>query len=256
MYNLKDRVAVITGGGCGIGRAIALRFAEEGCRVSVIDVNATTMKETARQIKAKGGSCQTICADVRSFNEVEATVQYVEQEYGPADILVNNAGVLKMGSIAELIPEDWDRTFAINVGGVFRCTKAFLPKMMARKKGAIINMASWFGKTGKPDFSAYCASKFAVIGLTQSTAMEAATSGVRVNAVCPGTIVDTEMRLAADAGARRTGQPTAEERAHLIPMGRVGKPDDIARTVAFLASDEASYMTGQAINVTGGLWLN
>ncbi len=128
--------------------------------------------------------------------------------------------------------------------------------MVARRSGRIINTASWFGKIGKPNYSAYCASKFAVIGLTQSLAVELAPLGVTVNAVCPGTIVGTRMRDAADAKSIEQGLPTAKERESLIPLGRVGVPDDIARVVAFLASDESSYMTGQAINVTGGLWMH
>lgn len=256
MYALQKRVAVITGAGCGIGRAIALRFAAEGCRIVALDMNENALADAATLIRQHGAVCQTITVDVRSLDELRAASQWIEQEWGATDILVNNAGILRMGTLAELSPKDWTDTFAVNVNGVFNCIKAFMPKMMERRSGAIVNIASWFGKIGKPGFAAYCASKFAVVGLTQCAAMEAALAKVRVNAVCPGTIVNTEMRTEADAGARNTGQPTAAERAHLIPLGRVGLPEDIARAVAFLASDEAAYMTGQSINVTGGLWLN
>ena len=140
--------------------------------------------------------------------------------------------------------------------GVFHCCKAVVPLMKQQGSGKIINTASWFGKTGKPHYGAYCASKFAVIGLTQSLAMELAPLRINVNAVCPGTIVETGMRDVADRRSIEQGIPTAKEREATIPLGRVGLPDDIARVVAFLASDEAAYMTGQAINVTGGLWMD
>lgn len=256
MYGLEGQVAIITGAASGIGRGIARRLAAEGCDIAVFDIDAKGAAATRVEITAMGRRCSAYTVDVCRLDEAASAVAAAEVELGPIDILVNNAGVLRMGAVATLSEADWDQSFAINVGGVFRCSKAVLPSMIRRRKGRIINTASWFGKIGKPHFAAYCASKFAVIGLTQSLAMEAAAHGIRVNAVCPGTIVDTAMRAEADAGAMRLGQPTAAERESTIPLGRVGRPDDIARVVAFLASAESAYMTGQAINVTGGLWMS
>lgn len=257
MYNLYGRVAAVTGAAHGIGRGIAHRFADEGCGVAIFDIHREAAARTRDEIlRTKGVRCVAMSADVRSVESVTQAIQLTEEQLGPVDIFVNNAGILRMGKVTEQSVADWDETFAINVGGAFRCTKIMMQRMIGRKRGGIINIASWFGKVGKPEFGAYCASKYAVIGLTQSAAMEGAPHGVRVNAVCPGTIVETQMRMEADEGARRTGQLTAEERAHLIPLGRTGRPDDIANVVAFLASDQASYMTGQSINVTGGLWMS
>jgi len=171
-------------------------------------------------------------------------------------VLANNAGIISVGLLEDITVEEWRNVFRVNVEGVFHCCKAVVPHLKARGAGRIINTASWFGKIGKPHYAAYCASKFAVIGLTQSLAMELAPLGINVNAVCPGTIVDTGMRTVADRRSAEQGIPTAKEREAAIPLGRVGLPDDIARIVAFLASDEACYITGQAINVTGGLWMH
>ena len=151
---------------------------------------------------------------------------------------------------------DWRATFRVNVDGVFFCCQAVLPRMTAQGRGNIVNLASWSGKSGAPYFGAYCASKFAVIGLTQSLAREVAAAGIRVNAVCPGIVAGTDMRADVDEAARRLGRPTGADRLGLIPLGRLAEPEDVARVVAFLVSEEAGYMTGQEINVTGGLWMH
>jgi NAD(P)-dependent dehydrogenase (short-subunit alcohol dehydrogenase family) len=178
------------------------------------------------------------------------------QELGAVDLLVNNAGVCRLGAIAEFPEADWRATFRVNVDGVFFCCQAVLPHMVARGRGNIVNLASWSGKAGAPYFGAYCASKFAVIGLTQSLAKEVAAHGIRVNAVCPGIVAGTEMRARVDAESRTLGRPTSTDRVAWIPMGRLAEPEDVAGVVAFLASDDARYMTGQAVNVTGGLWMH
>jgi NAD(P)-dependent dehydrogenase (short-subunit alcohol dehydrogenase family) len=231
--------ALITGAASGIGRAVALRLASEGYVVAACDIDASA----AYRI------------DVGRNDDVVSLVAAVERDCGPIDVVVNSAGILRMGLVTDITPEDWAQTFRVNVDGVFHVCRAVLPGMQVRKAGAIVNIASWFGKVGKPHFAAYCASKFAVIGLTQSLAMEVAMLGIRVNAVCPGTIAGTRMRDVADDGARRLGLPTAAERESAIPLGRAGRPEDVADVVAFLLSRKARYMTGQAINVTGGLWL-
>jgi NAD(P)-dependent dehydrogenase (short-subunit alcohol dehydrogenase family) len=187
---------------------------------------------------------------------VKGAVDDCVRRFGAIDIVVNNAGISPMATIAETSPEEFRNVFRVNVDGVFHGCKSVAPHMTARGSGKIINISSWFGKIGQHSFGAYCASKFAVIGLTQSMAKEMAEHGVNVNAVCPGTIVDTGMREEADREAIRLGRRTAKEREANIPLGRVGVPEDISRVVAFLASEESDYMTGQAINVTGGLLMH
>lgn len=256
MYSLEGRIALVTGGGAGIGRRIATRFAEEGCDVAVLDIDAAGAEETAAQVRALGRRALALAADVGEAEAAMAAVAQARAVLGPVDIVSNNAAIVRVGPVIDLAVEDWREVFRINADGVFHVCKAVIPEMIARRSGRIINTASWFGKIAKPNYSAYSASKFAVIGLTQALAGELAPHGVTVNAVCPGTIVGTRMRSDADARSVEQGLPTAKEREALSPLGRVGVPDDIARVVAFLASDEASYMTGQSINVTGGLWMH
>ncbi|MDA8250341.1 MAG: SDR family NAD(P)-dependent oxidoreductase [Rhodospirillales bacterium] len=256
MYNLVGKTVLLTGGATGIGRRIATRLAEEGCDIGLLDINEAQARETAELVTKAGGRAAVFVGDVGDYGQVAATVQRFRDTHGHIDILINNAGVIHVSTVADTALEDWRALFRVNLDGVFHCCKAVVPHMVDRGRGRIINTASWFGKIGKPHYGAYCASKFAVIGLTQSLAMELAPHRINVNAVCPGTIVETALREQADAQSRRQGIPTARERQSHIPLGRLGLPDDIARVVAFLASDEADYMTGQAINVTGGLWMS
>lgn len=256
MYHLEGKKVLLSGGATGIGRRIATRMAEEGCDVAIIDINVAEAERTAAMVKEKGCRSLVLKADVGDYDQVSSAVGQVLKEFGRIDVLANNAGVISLGRIEDIPVEEWRRVFRINVEGVFHMCKAVVPHLVAQKSGRIINTASWFGKIGKPHYGAYCSSKFAVIGLTQSLAMELAPLRINVNAVCPGTIVETAMRDLADQRSREQGVPTSKERESLIPFGRVGLPDDIARVVAFLASDEAGYMTGQAINVTGGLWMH
>jgi len=171
-------------------------------------------------------------------------------------VLVNNAGIIRLGPLASLAEADWRELFRVNVDGVFFCCQAVLPGMLGRRRGSIVNIASWNGKLGAPNFGAYSATKAAVISLTQALAREVAASGIRVNAVCPGIVAGTDMRREVERRGQAFGLPPSEERARAIPLGRLAEPADVANAVAFLVSDEASYMTGQAINVTGGLWLH
>lgn len=256
MYNLTDKVALISGAATGIGRSIAVRLAEEGAHVAIMDVNEAEANKTAELVQQTGRKAEVTQVDVGDFVQVQRATDGFIRSFGGIDIAVNNAGIIKIGTIAKTPLEDWREIFRVNVDGVFHCCKAVVPHLVQRGKGKIINTASWFGKIGKPGYGAYCASKFAVIGITQSLAMEMAPHRINVNAVCPGTIVETGMREVADRESVREGLLTAKQRESAIPFGRVGLPDDIARVVAFLASDEAAYMTGQAINVTGGLWMH
>lgn len=256
MYHLEGRVALVTGGAVGIGRRIATRLAEEGCDVAVFDLDLAGAQETAESVRALGRRALALAVDVASAEAVAEAAAQVKAAFGPVDIAVNNAAITAVGKVVDIDAAEWRRVFAINADSVFHVAKAVLPDMIERRAGRIVNIASWFGKIGKPSYGAYSASKAAVIAFTQSLAAEVAPLGINVNAVCPGSIVGTRMRDDADRMSREQGLPTAKEREHLIPIGRVGVPDDIARVVAFLASDEAAYMTGQAINVTGGLWMN
>ncbi|WP_447778137.1 SDR family NAD(P)-dependent oxidoreductase [Variovorax boronicumulans] len=253
MYGLKDKLAVVTGAGIGIGKSIALRLAEEGANVMVLDVDAATAEQAAKEIRDLGRKCQGMQVDVSDFTQVDTAIRATLRSFDKIDILVNNAGISPMGLLVDTTVETFDRVMRVNLNGVFNGCKSVGTHMMENKAGKIINIASWFGKVGKHSFSAYCASKFGVIGLTQSLAMEMASHGVNVNAVCPGTIVETAMREETDREAIRLGRLTAKQRESQIPLGRVGLPADIAKVVAFLASSESDYMTGQALNVTGGL---
>lgn len=254
MYDMQGRVAVVTGSGGGIGRAIALRLASEGCDIGVFDIGEAAARETADLVQALGRNAAVAIGDVARREDVSRGAEYLGQALGPINILVNNAGILRTAPFLETTDAQWRDTFGVNLDGTFYFCQAVLPGMIERRRGAVVNMSSWVGKKGVPNHAAYSASKFAVIGLTQSIAGEVAGFGVRVNAVCPGIIVDTQMRVDAEMSNRRQGLPDVTERARAIPMGRAGVPDDIARVVAFLVSDEADYMTGQAINITGGLW--
>ncbi|MBO1081288.1 SDR family oxidoreductase [Roseomonas sp. 573] len=256
MYGLQGRVALVTGGGGGIGRAIASRLAEEGCAVGILDRDAAGAEQTAALVRAAGVPAAVAVGGVERPEDVTRAVAALTVALGAVDILVNNAGILRTAPFLETSAETWRETLAVNLDGTFHVCHAALPQMVARRRGAIVNMSSWTGKKGVPNHSAYSASKFAIIGLTQSLAGEMAAHGIRVNAVCPGIIVDTQMRTEAEELNRRQGLPDVEARAKGIPLRRPGYPQDIARVVAFLVSDEADYMTGQAVNITGGLWMS
>ncbi|HEV8673006.1 MAG TPA: SDR family NAD(P)-dependent oxidoreductase [Methylomirabilota bacterium] len=251
MTEARGRAALVTGAGSGIGRAIARRLARDGFRVAVNDVDATATGRAAAEIDGL-----PVVADVGDRAAVGRMVGEAVGALGRLDVLVNNAGICRLGAIADFPEADWRATFRVNVDGVFFCCQAAVPSMVRQGRGNIVNIASWSGKSGAPYFGPYCASKFAVIGLTQSLAREVAAHGIRVNAVCPGIVGGTEMRARVDDAARALGRPTGAERVGLIPLGRLAEPDDVAAVVAFLVSDEARYMTGQAINVTGGLWMH
>ena len=256
MYALEGRAAVVTGAGSGIGRGIALRLAQEGCDVGVIDIDGRGAEATVDHVRKLNRKAAVALADVADIDAAGGAVDALAEKLGKLDILVNSAGILRMGKLAEMSKQDWDDTFRINVDGVFHACRAAIPHLRKHKRGRIINIASWHGKTGRPYYGAYCASKFAVIGLTQTLALELAAERINVNAICPGVIMETGMRERAEAELKAMGLPSAEERVSAIPLGRLGKPDDVARIAALLASDEAAYLTGQAINVTGGLWLS
>jgi NAD(P)-dependent dehydrogenase (short-subunit alcohol dehydrogenase family) len=188
--------------------------------------------------------------------EVGGAVNTVLARFKQIDLLVNNAGIAWMGPALEMPLEALQGMLRVNVEGVFIMSRAVLPHMIARRTGSVVNLASWAGKSGPAFFAGYSATKFAVVGLTQALAREMAPHGIRVNAICPGIVVDTAMRTAIEAQQRRYGLPETAVREKSIPIGRVSIPDDVARIAAFLASDEASYLTGESINLSGGLLMD
>jgi NAD(P)-dependent dehydrogenase (short-subunit alcohol dehydrogenase family) len=247
----SDRVGLVTGGGGGIGRAIARRLARDGMMVAVLDRDGAAAEALAAEI---GGLA--LAADVTAPDEVDHAVAATISRFEQIDLLVNNAGIAWMGPALDMPLDALQAMLRVNVEGVFSMSRAVLPHMIARHSGSVINLASWAGKTGPANFAGYGASKFAVIGLTQALAREMAPHGIRVNAICPGIVVDTAMRTSIEAQQRRYGLPETAERARSIPIGRVSVPDDVARITAFLASDEASYITGESINLSGGLLMD
>ena len=251
MYALNGRVGPVTGAGGGIGREIARRLAGEGMSVAVLDRDGAAAQAVAAEI---GGLA--VAADVTSEEEVGGAVDTVLAAFKQIDLLVNNAGIAWMGPALDMPLEALQAMLRVNVEGVFIMSRAVLPHMIARRSGSVVNLASWAGKTGPAFFAGYGATKFAVIGLTQALAREMAPHGIRVNAICPGIVVDTAMRRAIEVQQRHYGLPETAEREKSIPIGRVSVPDDVARIAAFLASDEASYITGESINLSGGLLMD
>ena len=275
MYNLSGKVALVTGvgGENGIGRAIATRFAEEGADVVVNDVTHSPhsdrnsdwggLPQVVTEIRALGRRSIGIAADVSHADQVENMARKVIEEFGRIDILVNNAGAPAGPDrvpVTELDEAIWDRVQHVNVKGTFLCCRAIAQHMIDRGGGGkIINMSSRLGKRGEARHAAYCASKFAIIGFTQSLAMELAAHHINVNALCPG-MVDTE-RIDTIATAIVPGTSSGAEKrktmldkvASDVPLGRIAQGADVARTAAFLASSESGYLTGLAISVTGGL---
>ena len=254
---LKDKVALITGSGRGIGKSIALRFAEEGANVIInYHTSQKAADELSGKIKSMGKNTLTVKADVSKEDKVRTMFDKVIEEYNRLDILVANAGIERVGLIADTPLEVWEEVFDVNAKGVFLCCKHAIPYLLKNKKGTIINMASAAGKTGWKYFGAYCASKFAVIGLTQSLAMELAEHNITVNALCPGA-VDTDMLYYEYDKLAEIKKDTVEDEAktllNSIPIKRISKPEEIANLAVYLASDKARDITGEAINITGGL---
>ena len=243
---LKDKVAIITGGGSGIGQGTCIRLAEEGANIAVLDVDIEAARSTASEIEQMGGSSLALKADVSSASEVEAAVNEVFSTFGKVDILVNNAGISHLSSIAKMAEEDWDKTLDVNLKGIFLCSRAVIPHMKERRYGKIVNIASILALTGSPARVHYSAAKTGVVGFTRSLAAEIGPFDINVNAIGPG-IIDTPM-LEQDVGADL--RPHLPER---IPLRRLGVPRDIANAVVFLASDESSYITGQCLYVCGGV---
>ena len=243
------RVAFVTGAGRGIGRAIAFRLAEHGDAVAVGDINEDDATETATAIQELGGRAVSILVDVTDSDSVESAAEETLGLLGPVEILVNNAGWDEMHPFLETDEPFWDRVIEVNYKGCLRMTKAALPGMVERKWGRIVNIGSDAGRVGSSFESVYAGAKGAVIAFTKTIAREHARSGVTANTVCPGP-TDTEMLAEVAAGQ---GEKIIEAMKRAVPMKRLAMPEDIATAVAFFASDEAGYITGQTLSVSGGL---
>ena len=251
---MGGKIALVTGGGSGIGKATSIAFAREGAKVVVADMNVEGGEETVRFIEDAGGDAAFIRADVRKAAEVEAMINQAVETYGRLDYAYNNAGVIQSPGISiHEAPEDtWNNTIATNLTGVWLCMKYEVPQMIKQGGGAIVNTSSVWGLVGSAGFSAYVASKHGVAGLTKTAALEYAASNIRVNCVNPGSI-DTQMVQDA-IGTLSGGNPEAmaDMIANLHPIGRMGRPEEVAEAVVWLCSDAASFVTGHALSVDGG----
>jgi len=251
----EGRTTIVTGAAQGMGRAISKAFIDEGATVLLADLNSEKVEQTAGELDGGRGVASSIACDVTKADQVEALIQAGIDRHGKIDHFVNNAGTITMHPVVELSEQDWDLNMTVNAKGVFLCMRAVLPHMIERKSGTIVNVASQAGKRGYKLFAHYCASKAAVILLSKGAALEVAPH-VRINCVCPG-IVNTDMMEREYAWEEAmTGEPKESIQKRWmsgIPMQRFQEPEDVAKLVLFLASDDSSEMTGQAVNITGGM---
>ncbi len=246
MNRLKDRTAIVTGGSRGIGEAIANRLADEGARVAVCASRSLDRAEAvARGIEGRGGSALALQADVSNPAHVKALFKSVLDRWGALDILVNNAGIARDGLLMRLKPDDWDAVLDVNLKGAFLCMQAAVRPMMRARSGRIINISSVTGLMGNPGQAGYTAAKSGLIGLTKTAAKELAGRGITANVVAPG-YIPTEM-------TEKLPDSLKEKILEQVPLGTPGKPEDIAAAVAFLASGDAAYVTGQVLVVDGGM---
>lgn len=244
---LAGKVALVTGGAQGIGKAVALLLARNGADIVVSDINLEKAEETAKEVQALGRKALATKVDVAAFGDVEKMVETILTQFGKVDILVNNAGIARDKLILRMTEEDWDAVLNINLKGTFNCTKAVVRHMSKQKSGKIVNIASVVGEMGNAGQGNYAASKAGVIGFTKTIAREFAQRGINVNAIAPG-YIETPMTDALSDKVK-------EELKRLIPMDRLGKPEDVAEAVLFLVSESANYITGQVLNVNGGIYM-
>lgn len=251
----KNKIAFVTGAGSGIGRSIAFQLAADGAFVIVSDIEQEQGEETARLIRNKEGQAIFLHLDVADNQQINTVIAYVYEHYGYINYWINNAGVSYICPFSEQDENLWDRTMTINLKSQYLCCKAIIPYMLENGEGSILNMSSEAGKVGSDSYQAYCASKFGVVGLTQSLAKEYGPLGIRINAICPG-IIHTPMwdRQQKDYARKRELDPSnvMDYLKSRIPLRRLGKSEDVANLAVFLLSDEASFITGQAININGG----
>jgi 3-oxoacyl-[acyl-carrier protein] reductase len=244
---LKGRVALITGAAQGIGKSVALLLAQNGADIVVSDINLEKAEETAKEIESIGSKAIAIKVDVANLKDVERMVESILEKFGKIDILVNNAGITRDKLILRMTEEDWDAVLNVNLKGTFNCTKTVVRHMAKQRSGKIVSIASVVGEMGNAGQVNYAASKAGVIGLTKTIAREFAQRRINVNAIAPG-YIETPMTEVLP-------EKVKEELKRLIPMERLGKPEDVAEAVLFLVSEESNYITGHVLNVNGGIYM-
>jgi 3-oxoacyl-[acyl-carrier protein] reductase len=242
---LHNKVAIITGAGRGIGQATALKFAKEGAKVVVCDVNMDSVTDTVNQVESAGGDAIGFLVDVTDKRSIRTMVEGVKKKYGRIDVLVNNAGIVMDAQLKKMSDDQFDKVIDINLKGTYNCTKAVVDTMLEQNSGVILNASSIVGLYGNFGQTNYAASKFAVIGMVKTWARELGKKGIRANAICPGFISTSILTSIPEKVIK-----ALEDK---VPMGRLGRPEEIANAYAFLASDEASYINGAVIEVSGGL---
>ena len=246
---LRERIAVVTGAGRGIGKSIATAFAAEGAQVVVVDIDAAAGEQTTREIQEKNGQAISFHADVSDPDSVDKLTKSALNKFGRLHILVNNAAIQVSKTVIETTFEEWNRQMAVNLGGVFLCSRSFLPHLR-QTRGVIVNLSSVNAYFVEPACAGYCATKAAIIGLTKAMAIDHGREGVRVHAICPGYIdaglAESYFQSQADPARARA------DAGKLHALGRIGRPEEVARLAVFLASEESSFMTGAAIIVDGG----
>jgi len=251
---LSDKIAIVTGASRGLGRAISLALAQEGADLVLADKDATD--DTAKLVQDIGRKALSIRLDIRNMPDVESMVSRALKEYGKINILINNAGVFIAANVVDMTEQEWDLVLDVNAKGCFLCCKAVAREMIRQNiPGKIVNISSNAGLIGYAGYSAYCVSKFGIIGFTQSLAKELAPYNIHVNAICPGDI-ETDMLIDEIKKVARTRSESEEvvkkEKMQSIPIGRFAKPNEVARLVVFLASEESNYVTGAFVKITGG----
>jgi NAD(P)-dependent dehydrogenase (short-subunit alcohol dehydrogenase family) len=250
---LENKVAVVTGGGMGIGRAGALAFAAEGAAVAIVDVNRAAAEAVAAEIQAAGGRAAAVIADVSQRADAERIAAETAQAFGGVDFLLNNAGIQTYGTVTETDEDTWDRTLNINLKGMYLVAKYCIPLMQQRGGGAIVNIASIQALANQRRVAAYAAAKGGVMALTRSMAVDYAADNIRVNSICPGGVDTPMMHWAVGLSAAQDQiRNVIEEAGQTYPLGRIAQPEEIARVVVFLCSSDSSFMTGSAVVVDGG----
>ena len=254
MKNLKGRTVIVTGGGGGIGGATSRRFAAEGAKVAVFDMNLAAAQKVADEIKAAGGVAAAVQCDITDRTAVDAAVAATESQLGPIDVLVNNAGWDVFKPFVKTVPAEWEKLIAINLTGALHMHHAVLPGMVERNRGRIVNIASDAARGGSSGEAVYSACKGGLVALTKTLAREHARHNITLNVVCPGP-TDTALLAGVAEGARDPAKLLEAFRS-AIPLGRLGQPDDLASAIAFFGSDDAAFITGQVISVSGGLTMH